>query len=85
MSLRRLRSSLAMTRALRLTVSIAFGMLAFASTVSSAAEPRPVKVVVLTMFENGEVSGDAPGELQLWVERNSDLEEIPFPLADYPL
>ena len=28
-----------------------------------------VKVVVVTMFERGEDTGDAPGEFQLWVER----------------
>jgi purine nucleoside permease len=31
--------------------------------------PIPVKVVVVTMFERGEDSGDTPGEYQLWVER----------------
>jgi purine nucleoside permease len=29
----------------------------------------PVKVVVITMFENGEDTGDSPGEFQYWVER----------------
>ena len=33
------------------------------------AEPIPVKVVVIAMFEQGEDTGDAPGEYQLWVER----------------
>src|SRR5215467_3834835 len=33
------------------------------------AQPIPVKVVVVTMFERGEDTGDAPGEFQLWVER----------------
>src|SRR5882724_9821970 len=31
--------------------------------------PIRVKVVVVTMFEQGEDTGDAPGEFQLWVER----------------
>ncbi len=31
--------------------------------------PIPVKVVVVTMFERGEDTGDIPGEFQLWVER----------------
>ena len=31
--------------------------------------PIPVKVVVVTMFERGEDTGDVPGEYQLWVER----------------
>jgi purine nucleoside permease len=34
-----------------------------------ARKPIPVKVVVVTMFEPGEDMGDAPGEFQLWVER----------------
>ena len=34
-----------------------------------AAERIPVKVVVVAMFEIGAVTGDEPGEFQLWVER----------------
>lgn len=46
---------------------IAF-LLVGACKVSDA--PRiPVKVVVIAMFENGEDTGDSPGEYQLWVER----------------
>lgn len=38
----------------------------------AAARPRPipVKVVVIAMFEVGEDTGDKPGELQYWVERD---------------
>jgi purine nucleoside permease len=38
----------------------------------SFAKPRPiqVKVVVVTMFEVGADTGDQPGELQYWVERD---------------
>jgi purine nucleoside permease len=45
-----------------------------------AAAPRriPVKVVVVAMFEVGEDTGDKPGELQYWVERDH-LDRI-FPL-----
>jgi purine nucleoside permease len=41
-------------------------------THAAAAEPRPipVKVVVVAMFEQGADTGDAPGELQYWVERD---------------
>lgn len=37
-----------------------------------AAKPRPipVKVVVVTMFEVGADTGDEPGELQYWAERD---------------
>lgn len=33
-------------------------------------KPVPVKVVVVAAFEVGADTGDAPGELQLWVERD---------------
>lgn len=51
----------------------------------SAAAPLPVKVVVLSMFENGEPTGDKPGELQLWLERNPGLKEMPFAMGEYSL
>jgi purine nucleoside permease len=45
------------------------------------AKPRPipVKVVVVAMFEVGADTGDQPGELQYWVERDH-LDRI-YPLA----
>ena len=43
-----------------------------------APRPIPVKVVVVAMFEVGQDTGDAPGELQYWVERDH-LDRI-FPL-----
>jgi purine nucleoside permease len=51
-----------------------------------AAEERiPVKVIVAAMFENGETTGDVPGELQLWVERLELDEVLPFPLGERDL
>lgn len=44
----------------------------------ASVPPIPVKVVVVTMFECGEDTGDVPGEFQLWVEREH-LDQI-FPL-----
>jgi purine nucleoside permease len=41
----------------------------------TAAKPISVKVVVVTMFERGEDTGDVPGEFQLWVEREH-LDQI---------
>jgi len=41
----------------------------FMAVMPSAAQPLPIKVVVVTMFEAGEDSGDRPGEFQNWVER----------------
>ncbi len=50
---------------------------------SAAAKPRPipVKVVVVTMFEVGADTGDAPGELQYWVERDHLDRIYPMPAA----
>ena len=43
------------------------------------AQPIPVKVVVVTMFERGEDTGDTPGEFQLWVEREHLDQILPLP------
>src|ERR1700745_2699996 len=48
-----------------------------AAQTATAVKPIPVKVVVVTMFERGEDTGDMPGEFQLWVEREH-LDQI-FP------
>ncbi len=42
-------------------------------------ETLPIKVVVVTMFEVGEDTGDTPGELQNWVEKYSSARILPFP------
>ena len=48
-----------------------------------AASPRriPVKVVIVAMFEVGEDTGDQPGELQYWVERDHLDRVYPLPAA----
>src|SRR4051794_23740408 len=46
----------------------------------AAAVIRP-RVVVVAMFEPGRDSGEAPGELQYWVEREQLDRVIPLPLA----
>jgi len=45
----------------------------------AAAKPIPVRVVIITMFERGEDTGDTPGEFQYWVERLPLKETIAFP------
>jgi purine nucleoside permease len=40
--------------------------------------PIEVKIVVVTMFERGADSGDAPGEFQLWNERRELNQVFPF-------
>jgi len=51
----------------------------------AANKPIPVKVVVVTMFERGADTGDTPGELQYWVERNHLDRVIPFPQGFHDL
>ena len=46
---------------------------------TESATPIHVKVVVVTMFERGEDTGDAPGEVQLWVEREHLDRVLPLP------
>jgi purine nucleoside permease len=41
--------------------------------------PIRIKVVVVTMFERGEDTGDTPGEFQLWVEREHLDQILPLP------
>lgn len=45
------------------------------AAVDAAPEPIPVKVVVVTMFEIGEDSGDQAAEFQLWNERRN-LDQV---------
>jgi purine nucleoside permease len=64
----------------RARIFLSFTLLvAFAAT--SAARPRPirVKVVVVAMFEVGADTGDTPGELQYWVERDHLDRIYPLP------
>jgi len=45
---------------------------------ADAEAPIEVKIVLVTMFERGADSGDAPGEFQLWNERRDLDETFPF-------
>ena len=49
------------------------------------AQRLPVKVVIVTMFEVGKDSGDAPGEFQLWKERRHLDTRIAFPQSYHDL
>jgi purine nucleoside permease len=52
-----------------------------AASAADAQEPDsiPIKVVVVTMFEIGEDTGDRPGEFQTWVEQLPLAVKIPLP------
>src|ERR1700721_1813128 len=52
---------------------------------STKHSPIPIKVVIVTMFEAGADTGDRPGELQYWVERNHLDKVLPFPQAYHDL
>ena len=59
-----------------------------ASACSSSVGPSgpvEIKVVVVTMYEFGDVVGDRPGEYQFWVERGELDQVLPFSLGEYPL
>ncbi len=52
---------------------------------ADATRPIEVKVVVVSMFEVGKLTGDTPGEAQFWVEREKLERVLPFPLGEYEL
>ncbi len=58
-----------------------FLLLTLAASAPAKPRPIPVKVVVVAMFELGADTGDAPGELQYWVERDHLDQIFPLPAA----
>jgi purine nucleoside permease len=48
---------------------------------AAATKPISVKVVVIAMFEVGNDTGDTPGELQYWIERDHLDQVYPKPDA----
>ena len=60
-------------------------LMALLSLGLEAAKRQEIKVVVVTMFERGEDTGDAPGEFQLWVEREKLNTVLPFAQGNRPL
>jgi len=59
---------------------IACSLVAYAtSSFAARVRPIPVKVVVVAMFEMGNDTGDQPGELQYWVERDHLDQIYPLP------
>jgi purine nucleoside permease len=75
-----------------LSVALVLATAPFAAMVSSAAaqtsapsKPIEIKVVVVSMFEIGADTGDAPGEYQYWVERQHLDTVLPFPEGNHDL
>ncbi len=54
-------------------------LILIASAAVAQQKPIAVKVVVIAMFEVGNDTGDAPGELQYWVERDHLDQVYPLP------
>ena len=63
-----------------LPVAVIAAVLSACATNMPSAPPRPItaKIVLVTMFERGADSGDAPGEFQLWNERRKLDQVFPF-------
>jgi purine nucleoside permease len=70
---------------MRKAVWLLIGGLSLSLAAFSKDRPIPVKVVIVTMFERGADTGDEPGELQYWVERNHLDRVIPFPQGYHSL
>lgn len=66
---------------LRVLVVIA----ALLAPLPAAAQAMEIKVVVLTMFEVGQPTGDVAGEFQLWAERYPFSEQIAVPGIEHPV
>jgi purine nucleoside permease len=72
------------SRTLALSAALAGACLSPSSLLAQAS-PIPVKVVVVAMFELGADTGDRPGELQHWVERQKLDRVLPFPQGFHDL
>jgi len=55
------------------------------STTAAVEKPIKIKMVIVSMFEIGKDSGDAPGEFQLWKEGLHLDEKLPLPHAHHDL
>lgn len=78
--------SLSLATCLRVLALTLVSMLVSTLGSAAAATARiPVKVVVVSMFETGAITGDVPGEFQLWIERQKLDRVFPFPLGEYEL
>ncbi len=64
---------------LRTRILCSLPLMLYVATALGQPKPIPVKVVVIAMFEQGADTGDAPGELQYWVERDHLDKIYPLP------
>jgi len=52
---------------------------------AAVSKPLSIKVVIVTMYEAGEDTGDKPGEYQFWVEREHLDRVLPFEVGYHHL
>jgi purine nucleoside permease len=52
---------------------------------AARAEPIPVKVVVVTMYQVGKLNDNKPGEAHLWVQRQKLDQVFSFPMGEFEL
>jgi purine nucleoside permease len=71
----------------RILNRIGLGFLAAITMAGSAAAQARIapKVLVIATYETGKDTGDTPGELQYWVEREHLDQSIPVPGFDHPV
>jgi purine nucleoside permease len=62
---------------------ILLSLLALTASAEPLASPIPIKIVVIATFEIGADTGDIPGELQYWVEREHLSNPIKVPGMDH--
>lgn len=68
-----------------LALIITLSPLALSPVAAQADAPRPVKVLVVSMFEVGDPTGDTPGEAQSWIEGEGLDEVIEVPGSYSPV
>src|SRR5580700_4202831 len=66
-------------------LSLFAAMLALVAPARAQQKPWPVRAVIVTTFEVGADTGDAPGEFQFWVEREHLDQVLDFPGGVHPL
>jgi purine nucleoside permease len=65
--------------------AVCVALLLMVAPASAQVKPWPIRAVIVATFEIGNDTGDAPGEFQLWVEREHLDEVIEFPGGVRPL
>ena len=59
--------------------------MALLAPLPALAKPITIKVVVITLFEVGELTGDTAGEFQHWAERYPFTKEVTVPGIEHPV